>query len=205
MSTQAPAATEERTLRITGMTCAACQHHVQRALESVPGVASASVNLMAHTARILTAPSVDQTQILTAVHNAGYKAAPLDATPTPGHSSENTLGLRAILSLAAGAFAMLLSMPLMMSSSATNDPLTRILTPVTAAALMHLPATPIRWLLCILSLAVMLFAAREIYTAAWRAALHRSTNMNTLVALGTLAAFVSSLAAADVYYEAVIK
>jgi len=78
-------------------------------------------------------------------------------------------------------------------------------------------STTSRWFLLLLSLAVMVFAAPEIYTAAWRAARHRSTNMNTLVALGTIAAFVSSLAstiapaalarhglASDVYYEAVI-
>jgi Cu+-exporting ATPase len=63
----------------------------------------------------------------------------------------------------------------------------------------------------------MLFAAPEIYTAAFRAARHRTTNMNTLIALGTLAAFASSFAAtiapayfahhglaSDVYYEAVV-
>ena len=74
-----------------------------------------------------------------------------------------------------------------------------------------------RWFLCLLSLAVMAFAAPEIYTAAWRAARHRSTNMNTLVALGTIAAFIASFAATvaptalahhgiapSVYYEAVI-
>jgi len=101
------------------------------------------------------------------------------------------LGLRAVVSLVAGAFAMVLSM---VSSSTAS-----------------------RWFLCLLSLAVMGLAAPEIYTAAWRAARHRSTNMNTLVALGTIAAFISSLAstiapaalarhglASNVYYEAVI-
>jgi len=217
----------QQTIHITGMTCAACQIHVQRALESVPGVASATVNLMAHTALITAPATVSTDQLISAVRKSGYDVL-LPTSDKPDGTqpmdememSESThLGLRALLSLIAGAIAMVLSMPLMMSSS--SDPLltvlTHVLAPITPNALMGLPATPIRWLLCILSLATMLFAAREIYTAAWRATRHRTTNMNTLVALGTLAAFISSLAAtiapdalarhnlpSDVYFEAVI-
>ncbi len=130
-------------------------------------------------------------------------------------ADEPALGLRAALSLIAGAVAMVLSMPLMMSSTST-DPLlnflARVLEPMTPAALMSLPVQPLRWFLCALSLAVMLFAAPEIYVGAWRAARHRATNMNTLVAIGTLSAFAASLFAtlhatasgADVYFESVI-
>jgi Cu+-exporting ATPase len=215
------------------MTCAACQHHVQRALESVPGVTSANVNLMANTAQISAPITVPTDKLIAAVRNAGYNAslpAPAMAAKMEGMddmagmnememSDAPQLGLRAILALIAGAVAMVLSMPLMVSS--TSDPLLaalmRVVAPITPHALMDLPATPIRWLLCALALATMLFAAREVYTAAWSATKHRTTNMNTLVALGTLAAFASSLAAtvapkllarhnlaADVYYEAVI-
>ncbi len=116
---------------------------------------------------------------------------------------------------------MTLSMPLMMLQSDTGDTLlsaiASLMAPLMPHLLMQLPAQPLRWFLCALSVGTMLFAAPEIYTAAWRAACHRATNMNTLVALGTLAAFASSLAAtiapgnfashgitADVYYEAVI-
>jgi Cu+-exporting ATPase len=226
--TEAQTKPEPLTLHITGMTCAACQIHVQRALESVPGVASASVNLMAHTAQITSTNPVDTAALITAVHNSGYTAT----APMPGMSADSQLmdmdaprlGLRALLALIAGALAMLLSMPLMMASSdpnAVHDPvlnaLTRALDPIMPAWLMALPAEPLRWTLCALALAVMLFAAPEIYSAAWRAARHRSTNMNTLIALGTLAAFASSLAAtlapdyfarrglaSDVYFEAVI-
>ncbi len=110
---------------------------------------------------------------------------------------------------------MVLSMPLMMASPSA-DPLlnllAHVLDPLTPAALMSLPAQPLRWFLCALSLAVMLFAAPEIYVGAWRAARHRTTNMNTLVAIGTLSAFAASLLAtlrtsasgADVYFESVI-
>jgi Cu+-exporting ATPase len=198
-------------LDIAGMSCAACQIHVQKALEAVPGVTSASVNLMAHTAQVSAAAPLDTAALITAVHNSGYTASLPSAEPMQAGSAlmdmeGANLGLRTLLALIAGAVAMLLSMPLMHNS----------LLPM-PAWLMELPEQPIRWLLCALSLAVMLFAAPQVYAAAWRAARHRSTNMNTLVALGTIAAFASSFAttvapaalarhgiAADVYFEAVI-
>jgi Cu+-exporting ATPase len=221
----------EQTLQIKGMTCASCQIHVQRALEAVPGVQSANVNLMAHTAQIVTsdaaAAPIDTNALITAVRNSGYDAS-LPAAEGESHaahdhdSMENPrLGLRTLLALVAGAVAMLLSMPLMMASTTSDDPLlnalAKALAPFMPSALMDLPAQPIRWLLCALALATMIFAAPEIYTAAFRAARHRTTNMNTLVTLGTLAAFASSFAAtvapayftrhglsSDVYYEAVV-
>ncbi len=97
--------------------------------------------------------------------------------------------------------------------SGTLDPWMMRFTPW----LMHLPITPLRWFLLLLTLAAMAWAGAEIYRRAWQAALHRSTNMNTLVALGTGAAFLYSAAAtivpgffeqrglsADVYFESVI-
>jgi Cu+-exporting ATPase len=191
------------TLRVSGMTCAACQIHVQHALESVPGVASASVNLMAHTAQVTAASIVDPDALLTAIHNSGYEASfpssdPVDAAHRATMDMEGPhLGQRALITLIAGAIAMALSMD--------------------RSGAMALPSQPVHWFLAAVSLAVMVFAAPEIYTAAFRAALHRATNMNTLVALGTLAAFAASFAAtvdpsyfirrglaANVYYEAVI-
>ena len=217
----------EQTLQIAGMSCAACQHHVERALCSVPGVESAIVSLLGNSAQINSAQPLEAQPLIEAVRRAGYDAS----IPTlhhgahaAGHSEhgehihdadEPALGLRALLSLVAGAIAMILSMPLMMASSSA-DPLlnflARVLEPLTPAALMSLPSQPLRWFLCVLSLAVMLFAAPEIYVSAWRATQHRTTNMNTLVAIGTLSAFGASLfttirggaSGADVYFESVI-
>jgi Cu+-exporting ATPase len=192
------AALETVNLKVTGMTCAACQIHVQKALEAVPGVASASVNLMAHTAQITSATPLDTSTLITAIHNSGYEAS-LPGTMDMGSPlmdmEGGRLGLRALLALIAGTLAMALTMTIM------------------APSLQQ----PLHWFLCLVSLAVILFAAPEIYTAALRAARHRATNMNTLVALGTLAAFGASFAATvapgyfmrrglapNVYYEAVI-
>ncbi|HZQ42784.1 MAG TPA: heavy metal translocating P-type ATPase [Acidobacteriaceae bacterium] len=213
----------EQTLQIAGMSCAACQHHVERALRSVPGVDSATVNLLANSAQITSTNPLEPQPLIEAVRHAGYDASlPTGIVGSPESLSrispephERALGLRAALSLIAGAVAMILSMPLMMVNPSA-DPLlnlvARLLAPVTPAALMSLPVQPLRWFLCALSLAVMLFAAPEIYLAAWRAARHRTTNMNTLVAIGTLSAFAASFLAtlrattssADVYFESVI-
>jgi len=216
-------------LNVQGMTCASCQIHVQRALEAVPGVASANVNLMAHTAQITSsaAAPLDPATLIAAVRSSGYDASIPAAEGEPhDHDSMESprLGLRTLLALLAGAVAMLLSMPLMMTSAATHPGAPHLafemwvrLPSALPSALMDLPAQPLRWLLCALALGTMLFAAPEIYTAAFRAARHRTTNMNTLVTLGTLAAFASSFAAtvapayfarhglaSDVYYEAVV-
>ena len=211
----------EQTLQIAGMSCAACQHHVERALRSVPGVESATVNLLANSAQITSTHLLEPQPLIEAVRHAGYDAsaspepAATPATTSPEDPREQTLGFRAALSLIAGGVAMILSMPLMMANPSA-DPLlnfvARLLDLFTPAALMSIPTQPLRWFLCLLSLAVMLFAAPEIYLAAWRAARHRTTNMNTLVAIGTISAFIASFLAtirartstADVYYESVV-
>ncbi|MDE1162570.1 MAG: heavy metal translocating P-type ATPase [Acidobacteriaceae bacterium] len=207
-------------LRIEGMSCAACQSHVQRALASVEGVQSANVNLMTNTADVATAGEVPTEALLRAVKQAGYQAVLPNAAPSTAKAARHTLPLRtrALLTLLIGLLAMALSMPLMMTG-ATADPLLRWLTlhlmPAMPAWLMSVPASALRWTLCALSVAAMAMAS-EIYTAAWRAARHAASNMNTLVALGTLSAFGASLAVTvapqwmqqhaattDVYYEAV--
>ncbi len=229
------------TLRIAGMTCAACQAHVQQALARVPGVRDAYVDLLANTAQVTATADVDPQALTDAVRHAGYDvlSPAADATRTE-HSHDmsgfddepahDALGLRTSLSLLAGMVAMLLSMPLMSSAasgaatpgnSSSADHFSawmmRFTMPLLPAWLLHLSPLLLRWTLFALALATMLFAAPEIYRAAWRAARHRTTNMNTLVALGTLVAFAASTYAtvtlsigrastnfSDVYFEAVV-
>ncbi len=220
-------------LPIGGMTCASCQGHVERALRELPGVESADVSLLANRATVRYDPTATtKAAMQQAVEEAGYEC-PLPATSSDmGHMdmddmnmmamdmAEPHTGLRAVLALIAAAIAMALSMPLMMASS-TADPLlnwmNRLLMPIMPALLMQLPAEPIRWLLLAMTVAVMLFCSPQTYLRAWQAARHRSTNMNTLVAIGTLAAlgysatatiapslFLRHGLAPDVYYEAVL-
>ena len=230
-STGAAPPEQAQTLRIAGMSCAACQIHVQRALASVPGVQSASVDLLGHQAQVTSSVPLAPGILAAAVRRAGYDV--VDRAPGEGatgiapedalSAEERTLGWRAVLSLLAGALAMLLSMPLMadVTAGTSTDPLDRFMMrltmPLLPAALMGVPAEVLRWILFVLASATILFAAPEIYRAAWRAARHRATNMNTLVALGTLSAFAVSVVVTvadaldrplpmfgDVYYEAVV-
>jgi Cu+-exporting ATPase len=124
---------------------------------------------------------------------------------------------------------MVMSMPLMrapehLHTETVADPFMRwameSMTPAlerVAPWLYVVPHAAITWGLLVLTLAVMLWAGRHFFTRAWAAFTHRAADMNTLVAVGTGAAFLYSLAATvvpgvftaagvmpDVYYEAVI-
>ena len=70
------------TLDVEGMSCAACQSHIEKALRDTEGVSDASVNLMTRTARIVYQPDVTRIDSLVeAVREAGYDAS-LAAPPT---------------------------------------------------------------------------------------------------------------------------
>ena len=69
---------------ITGMSCAACASHLEKAVAAVPGVQSVSVSLLTNSMQVETAPDADETalqkRICRAVESAGYGAAPADDT-----------------------------------------------------------------------------------------------------------------------------
>ena len=228
------------TFPVTGMTCAACQGRVQRQLGKVDGVAQASVNLLMGSASITYDPAVvSPASLVAAVLETGYGAelpaadddvvvqlAARDAVVTHDY---DTLRLRAIVSGIAGVVAMVASMPLMMRDDHTGmgvtaDPFMRwvmqALSPSLQAAmpwLYAIPAAVISWSLLLLTLWTMVWAGGRFYRSAWTAMRHRAADMNTLVAVGTGAAFAYSVLATvapgffsangvapDVYYEAVI-
>ncbi len=228
------------TIPVTGMTCVACQSFIQRTLEGQAGVRDASVNLMLHNATVTFDPGVTSASALVnTIRNTGYGAEipAQHSSVLAEHQEHDTeqsreykkLRLKAIVSLIAGLFAMLLSMPLMGASNAggmerMKDPLMnwnmRVLDPVLRRAvpwLYGVSADVIRWFLFFLAAFILGWAGRRFYTKAWSALLHKTADMNTLVALGTGAAFVYSAAstmapgffvahgiAPDVYFEAAI-
>ncbi|MGA9423984.1 MAG: heavy metal-associated domain-containing protein, partial [Terracidiphilus sp.] len=74
-------ATESVTLPVVGMTCAACQHHVEEALRTTAGVADVRVDLMAHRARVVFDPAIAPPEkLIAAIRQAGYDAV----LPRPG-------------------------------------------------------------------------------------------------------------------------
>jgi Cu+-exporting ATPase len=224
---------------VSGMTCAACQARVQRVLQRHPGVADATVNLMTNDASVaydaaLTSPGA----LVDAIRSTGYGAS----LPEPGRTAMEEqdaqdaaraeelarLRTKTFVSLAIGAVTMLLSMPLMTAHAhlglGTTDPFmrwtTRVLDPPLRAVLpwLHeIPTATLSYVLLAATLFVMVWAGRGFYTNAWATFRHRSANMNTLIALGTGAAFLFSAVATlapgifirrgmtpDVYYEAII-
>jgi Cu+-exporting ATPase len=211
------------TIPVLGMSCAACQTHVQTALRQTRGVDGADVNLLTHTARVVFDPAIATPETLVAaVKDSGYEsslAKPGDAPETHHHGAEsgqNELRTRALITLALAAVAMLLSMTLM-GEMRTHPGFLSWLPMRPVPGLDRLPVQTIEFALLALALAGMWQAYAEVYRPAWRALLHRTTNMNTLVALGTIAALLYSAVATlapqlflghglrpEVYYESVL-
>ena len=182
--------TETVHINVGGMTCAACQAHVQRALERSPGVKKAAVNLMTGDATVAFDPARTRADaLIQAVIDTGYEAR----LPMEGEDREREqaaeareLTLKAIVSLIAGAVVMWLAM---------------------------LHGSFIPWAQMGIAIFVMAWAGRRIYVGAWKAARHGTGDMNALVALGTGAAFLYSavvtvepqwFAHPDLYYEAAV-
>src|SRR4051812_39312621 len=88
-STQAP---QDLTLNVGGMNCASCVAHVDKAIRSLPGVESSSVNLARGMASIRFNPAeVQPEQIAAAVTSAGYPSAPDSPTGTAASAEEQRL------------------------------------------------------------------------------------------------------------------
>ena len=203
-------ATESLNLPVLGMTCASCQHHVEAALLSTAGVESARVDLMAHRASVVFDPAIaTPAQLIEAIRAAGYDAVlpRADASAqTPTDPLANGAGIKAYSTLIAGAAAMLLAMPLGTQMGSLDHVLMRIF-----PWLFALPSNPLRWFLLILAAVLMAWAGRGIYLSAARGLHHGTTNMNTLVSLGTGVAFAYSAYATiwpapgrQVYFDAVL-
>jgi P-type Cu+ transporter len=211
----APQTTETLDLPVLGMTCASCQHHVEEALRATAGVESASVDLMTHRANVIFDPAVARPeQLVAAIRGAGYDAvlprAGEVASDSAERDEEKDAARKAWVTIAAGAAAMLLAMPLGLESIDNMGAVDRALMKL-LPWLYAIPADALRWSLLILTAVILVWAGRTIYSSAIRALRHGSTNMNTLVALGTSVAFVYSVYAAiapapgrDVYFDAVL-
>jgi Cu+-exporting ATPase len=203
--------TESITMPVLGMTCVSCQHHVEEALRSTTGVESAHVDLMAHRANVVFNPALAKpAQLVEAIRAAGYDAV-LPRSDAPAAQNPSDLLMigaerKAYAALIAGAAAMLLAMPLGTEMGTLDHALMRLL-----PWLFALPPELLRWFLLILTAGVMAWAGRGIYLSAWRSLRHGTTNMNTLVSLGTGVAFLYSAYATiwpatgrQVYFDAVL-
>jgi Cu+-exporting ATPase len=179
MKTTAP---ERVDLPVSGMTCAACARTIERTLASTPGVGRANVNLATNTATVEFDPAIVQVRdFVGAIEELGYgvpeKAAPADA-------AERAYRRRLIVAAIFAAPVFVLGM---------------------SHGMLHVPYSA--WIQLALTLPVILYAGAPFYRAAWSATRHGAANMNSLIALGTGAAFLYSLVETvrgrhEVYYEA---
>jgi P-type Cu+ transporter len=223
------------TIPVSGMTCAACSGRVQRSLEQSPGVQSANVNLMTGAATVEFDPEATSPErLVETIRGTGYGAELPTAEVTADELLATQDRVRAEevhdlrwkfgVSIAAAVVTMLLSMPLaeLTDHAGPADPLMRLMAPLNELLVRLFPAIRTmsgdtwRWLLLGITIPVVGWAGAHFYRRAWAAFRHRTADMNTLISLGTGAAFLYSVAVtvADdwfasrgiephVYYEAV--
>jgi Cu+-exporting ATPase len=170
-------------LPVEGMSCASCVNRIERFLRKTPGVAEANVNLATEVATVRYLPEVaGLDELVRAIEAAGYEVRHLpkaddgarngmieeaDAEAAERAHEQRSLGLAAAVALAVAAVTM---------------------------GLMYLPNVPLTmeqlaWVLIGPATVVQFWAGRRFYRAAWRAARHATTSMDTLVVVGTSAAW----------------
>ncbi|MES0278302.1 MAG: heavy metal translocating P-type ATPase [Dehalococcoidales bacterium] len=179
-------ALEKKIFGLTGMTCASCASHVEKALAGVPGVISVNVNLATEKATVeFPTGAVTMADLKKAVVDAGYGVIETKAeegAPQPDEVTETTrrelrtLRRKLILAVGIGFFMLLVAV-----SHFTGD---------------WMPAfLGNKYLLWALATPVQFWAGWQFYKGMWGALKHRTANMNTLIAVGTSAAYLYSVAA----------
>ena len=215
---------EQREFPITGMTCATCSKRVEKALTKLPGMLSVNVNLASEQASIAFLPSVSSwADVKSAVEQAGYGV--IEASTTDEGSAEDTELAARAQELAQRrrklTVAAILSLPLFLLSMARDfgliapwlfGPALTITTQMSGSTSMmmdHYPARydALNWLFLLLATPVQFYSGLDFYRHAWVALKNRIANMDTLIAMGSSAAYFYSLAtmllgwSGHVYYE----
>ncbi len=175
--------TAELTLPIEGMTCASCVNRIERFLDKTPGVETATVNLATEMATIRYLPDLaDRASLVGAIESAGYdvreRAPAADSAPLSlaDEVSQDDLDrereARSLLIAASVSIAVAIGIMVLMFGPTASLGMTQL------NRIALIPATFIQ-----------VWAGRRFYRPAWRAARHGTTNMETLVAVGTTAAW----------------
>ena len=167
-------ATRKSIFPVSGMTCASCVSRVEHALKSVPGVISVAVNLASEKATVEYVEGTDTGLMRRAVADAGYhlgaELTEISQLQTSTQDEATHIRNLFIFSLVVAAIIMALSM---------TPSLDFIFKPY----LLWLLATPVQF-----------WAGLRFYKGAWGALKHRTADMNTLIAVGTSAAYLYSVA-----------
>ncbi|MBC7478188.1 MAG: copper ion binding protein, partial [Pseudorhodobacter sp.] len=193
-------------LVIEGMTCASCVSRVERALKAVPGVTSTVVNLA--TERATVQGAADDVLLIKAVENAGYEARVAARSPaadleTAARKAGEEAHLRRDLALAA-----VLSLPVFVLEMGAH-----LFMPIHNLIMRTIGMQSSWWVQFVLTTLVLIGPGRRFYSKGYPALLRAAPDMNSLVAVGTTAAYGYSLVATfapqvlpagtiNVYYEA---
>jgi heavy metal translocating P-type ATPase len=188
MSTIEETQSEELTFDVRGMTCASCARRVEKTLSEHPAVQTAGVNLALAKATVVADPGVEPAELQDAVRAQGY-----DLVPPPDHAGHGGHDHGPVGEAET-------------RSSWRRFVVAAVLTaPALALAMFGPDAQWSRWAQLALVTPVEFWAGRVFLISAARQARHRATNMDTLIALGTLAAFGYSIYAllrdGHVYFE----
>jgi Cu+-exporting ATPase len=167
--------TRELLLNVHGMTCTACVTNVESSLSKVIGVSEVSVNLATEKATVkIVEGVVNITDLSNAVIKAGYRLSTGEIS-SPNHTDSDTYSLRllvkSVTSIIVAAFILGTGM-----LSVWQD-----FIPFTDQYLFLLLATP-----------VQIWCGSQFYESAWSALKNKTSNMNTLVVLGTTVAYFYS-------------
>jgi len=184
---------ETLTLPVEGMTCASCVARVEKTLKKIDGVEIANVNLATEAVALSFDPKRTSLDILAkAIEGAGYKLAVpekpsegiLAQTLRPSEGSHREKSYRQLKR--EFLFSFILAIPIMLINMLS----------MTAWFMSHIPLTmdEVNKLLLILTVPVMIVSGKRFFKPAWKLAQHFTADMNTLVAVGTGAAFFYSAA-----------
>ncbi|WP_318371941.1 copper-exporting P-type ATPase CopA [Enterobacter sp.] len=197
-----PAADESddsQQLLLSGMSCASCVSRVQHALQGVPGVTQARVNLAERSALVMGSASA--AELVNAVEKAGYGAEIIEDDIKRRERQQETAVATMKRFRWQAIVALLVGIPVMGWGMLGDN-------------MMVTEANRSLWLaIGVVTLAVMVFAGGHFYRSAWKSLLNRTATMDTLVALGTGAAWLYSMSvnlwpqwfpmeARHLYYEA---
>jgi len=219
-------------IQIEGLHYATGTSRLEQALGALPGVLSVAANQAAEAVRVEYVPGlIGARQLEQAVEQVGFVVAapiaeqdPVERERIRYRREQRTLLGKLIVATVAAAATMVLSMPLMAGGGGHDlfaramHPVDRVLSAVLPGLYTYAGAHPdrLRWTMLLLTLPVLLWSARQFFRSAVSGFRHRSADMNTLIAVGTGAAFVYSLVGtvfprafagagieANVYYEGV--
>ncbi|MBW4647942.1 MAG: heavy metal translocating P-type ATPase [Kastovskya adunca ATA6-11-RM4] len=177
---------ETLTLKLRGMSCAGCAANIEQAIQAAPGVVECSVNFGAEQATVQYNPQKTNLEaIQQAVTDAGYGASPLqemgavedDTEQEIRKAQKRDLIRKLIVGGAISVVLLIGGLPMMTG--------------------VHIPLIPgwlhNFWLQLVLTTPVQFWCGLSFYRGAWKAFKRRSADMNTLIALGTSAAYFYSL------------